>query len=523
MNDVYRKTNIPIYVGVTFLLCLILIAFTSIMTLNNGLFIYTLDDPYIHLALAENIKKGHYGINLNEFSAPSSSALWPFLLAPFSAYPYSPFFINIVAAIASVVVLVKIVNLSIHIENIRVHNTFISAITVLFILATNVVGLVYTGMEHSLQLLAVLLIAYGLIIEIKHDKVEWWLLAAIIIAPLVRYECMAISLAAVSYLLMRRHFKPAGIALLLLVVCLGGFSVFLMSLGLDAFPSSVTAKSSVVQSGGGVYRLVKNLIESLHDRRGIILLFGALILLFYVFFVKDDVKRKQLAAVTIIAVCMHIVAGRYGWFNRYEIYILAFELIVISYLLLSSVSKRLLESNTSNFNLFTAISFAAAITIVIGSPYIRTLILTPQASNNIYEQQYQMYRFTANFYRKPIAANDIGYVSYKNSHHVLDLWGLGSQKALKSRLSADNPHWMQDLIAEEDVKLVMIYEDWFNNIPDEWIKVGELHLGNKKITPARSMVAFYSTDQASYPEILDTITRFSRTLPDKAKFKFEGK
>ena len=110
MNNAHRKINIPLYVGIAFLACLILIEFVSIMMLNSGLLVYTLDDPYIHLALAENIKQGHYGINISEFSAPSSSPLWPFILAPFSSYPYSAFYINAVSAIASVIVLVKILN-----------------------------------------------------------------------------------------------------------------------------------------------------------------------------------------------------------------------------------------------------------------------------------------------------------------------------------------------------------------------------------------------------------------------------
>ena len=131
MNNAHRKINIPLYVGIAFLVCLILIEFVSIMMLNNGLLVYTLDDPYIHLALAENIKQGHYGINIGEFSAPSSSALWPFILAPFSSYPYSAFFLNVVSAIASIIVLVKILNLSIHITDDRGRNIFVSVITIL--------------------------------------------------------------------------------------------------------------------------------------------------------------------------------------------------------------------------------------------------------------------------------------------------------------------------------------------------------------------------------------------------------
>src|SRR6476619_2261761 len=54
----------------------------GMLALPHGKLGYTLDDPYIHLALAERIALGHYGINLGEVTAPSSSILWPFLLLP---------------------------------------------------------------------------------------------------------------------------------------------------------------------------------------------------------------------------------------------------------------------------------------------------------------------------------------------------------------------------------------------------------------------------------------------------------
>jgi hypothetical protein len=47
----------------------------------GGAFGFSLDDPYIHLALASHILDGHYGINPNEAAAPSSSILFPFLVA----------------------------------------------------------------------------------------------------------------------------------------------------------------------------------------------------------------------------------------------------------------------------------------------------------------------------------------------------------------------------------------------------------------------------------------------------------
>src|SRR5918998_1175737 len=61
---------------------LVLAIVAGMLVLPHGAIFYTLDDPYIHLALAERIALGHYGINFGEVTAPSSSILWPFLLLP---------------------------------------------------------------------------------------------------------------------------------------------------------------------------------------------------------------------------------------------------------------------------------------------------------------------------------------------------------------------------------------------------------------------------------------------------------
>jgi len=88
---------------------LVLLVLVGFMT--NWQFIYTLDDPYIHLALAKGISHFHYGINASEFSAPSSSILWPFLMAPFASlqgFWLVPLVVNLLCLTGTVLVLQRL-------------------------------------------------------------------------------------------------------------------------------------------------------------------------------------------------------------------------------------------------------------------------------------------------------------------------------------------------------------------------------------------------------------------------------
>ena len=173
------KPKMPLFIGFGFLFVAILVEMIAILRLNNGFFVYTLDDPYIHMALAEQIIEGHYGVNAGEFSAPSSSILWPFLIAPFAFFEYFPLLVNSASAMLTVFVFFQILNLSFGISDERIKAIFISLLLILLILGTNTIGLIFTGMEHALQLLLVTAVALGLIVEKEKNKVEPWFLVAL--------------------------------------------------------------------------------------------------------------------------------------------------------------------------------------------------------------------------------------------------------------------------------------------------------------------------------------------------------
>ena len=485
----------------------------AILILNHGSFVFSLDDPYIHLALSRNILHGHYGINSSEYAAPSSSILWPFLLVPFMLLPYAdifPLVINFALSVSSLVVIHNIVAHSFaHISHLN-RQMFVTVIVSVLMLTTNLVGLPFTGMEHSLQVLLALMVLSGLLREHETGQPEWWLYVAIMLGPLVRYENLALSGPVLVYLCWRGHYKPALICGTTLIATLAAFSLFLVSHGLGILPTSILAKSIGTQADSSLIRVAVGLVENMLDQQGMMLLLGLILLV-----LRFKSPDRNLAYVVCSAIGLHFVIGKFGWFSRYEIYIWVVAVLTLLYVYRIQLATRLEQLGSRRFCIRMA-----AVAFICSGPYIATQILTPLASNNMYEQQYQMSRFVSEYYRRPVAVNDLGLVAYYGGQYVLDLFGLGSRAALEMNETQTNGEWMNTLAEQHNVKLVMMYESWFADQPESWIPLGELHLGKKRSTASRETVTFYAVDQETARTALPLLQQFQATLPNGARFVF---
>lgn len=163
-NENFKERLISLFplLGSCLLLTIILlVSLIKILSLNNGFFVYTLDDAYIHLSLAENINKGHYGVNLAEFSSPSSSILWPFLLAPFAQFELTPLIINILASFGTLYIYYLLIWDSIKINKNNSKPLIAMILLGGMVTVANFPGLILMGMEHSLQLFVVAAIVWG--------------------------------------------------------------------------------------------------------------------------------------------------------------------------------------------------------------------------------------------------------------------------------------------------------------------------------------------------------------------------
>ncbi len=452
---------------------------------NDGNFLYTLDDPYIHLALSKNISAGHYGINSCENTAPSSSVLWPFLLVPFvliSSGYLAPFILNTVFALITVYFLHK------YFDN----NLF----TIAAIFAFNLVGLVFTGMEHSLQILLVVIVTVGAIEFKDKGKITILFMVALVLAPLVRYENLAISIPVLGYLFFLGEKKKALLLFALILLLLGGFSAYLVSLGLDPMPASVNAKSSVVGGSGRFVLIVSNFASSLHSVRGMAQ-FSLLFPLLLAFKLSGfDRSSKALALTAIVAILMHFAVGRFGWFHRYGVYMWVFSVMIVFYLFRNFILKH---------RFIFVLLFG-----ILSANYVYSYKSIPAASTNIYQQQFQMRKFVHEWLNKPVAVNDLGLVAMDYEPYVLDLWGLATPGAING---ASSPAWVDSSALANDVSVAIVYRDELPGI-HHWQQVARLEISPPLVVCVSGGIDFLVAPWAEELSVRKLLEDFRSFLPD---------
>lgn len=165
-----------------------------------------------------------------------------------------------------------------------------------------------------------------------------------------------------------------------------------------------------------------------------------------------------------------------------------------------------------------------AIIIVLLSiiiPFGRRLQLTqkdtPIASNNIYEQQYQMALFLKQYYQGAnVAANDIGAINYYADINCLDLAGLASNEVLNLiRNNKFNTNNIDELTKNHNTQIAIVYNSWYEQaggLPKSWHNVGEWTITNNVVCGGVT-VSFYAVKPDEKDKLLQNLRNFSKQLP----------
>jgi hypothetical protein len=488
----------------------------------DGHLIYSLDDPYIELAVADRILDGGYGINAAEFSTPVSSIAYPFLLAPTQSLGLGSagaLVINLLAMLAAVFILGRILKdhvLSVLPTEARAAGwRWPLAFGLSMCAVMNAWGLVMLGMEHSLHVLAVLAVLWGFLRVIDDGRSAPWLPWAIVALPMIRFEGLAMATFAIAALAFLGRYRSAIIATTVTLVLMLLWYAFMHAHGGSFLPGSVLVKSRIAADAvdhAGMRALVRviaaNLSDSLTSPQGIVLTVALMLLAYLSIDGCRQHATRRLAMVTgglgLATGLAHLVFGRYGWFSRYEVYVF----VVVAASCLCVGRRYLIDPRIRILAVFGLLSMAYA--------FMVDTLRTPAAARNVYQQQYQMHRFAVDYWKRPVAVNDIGYVSFHNPSYVLDLAGLASEEV--RRLAKDpnvDASSLDDLVNRHQVALIMIYEGWFASfVPRDWRKVAQLD--TSRVTASSGSVSFYVTPSAPASEVQSLLHQFGTTMPSGA-------
>jgi hypothetical protein len=518
-------------------LAVLLIGFLFIMnsliqqskSANDGIFIYALDDPYIHMAIARSVvETGVWGVTPDNFSSSSSSLLWPSLLAFVFLFTEPvdtiPLILNLFFACLCIVITYWV----------AIKNEVPPWISVLI---TGVVAfiapfpaLILSGMEHILHFGLTILFMYILVEVLQSQEMHWKKVALLGICTLflvtVRYEGLFLVGIALAFLIIRKLFTPAIITALTAFTPLAGYGFWSNAQGWFFLPNPLLLKGNFPHNSN-LSEIFSNLIEfgmGRFDRMPEItwlLIFGILFLLFY--FVVKPQGYQQLAWMMGCFLGMlipHTLFAGFGWFFRYEMY-----LVGIAVFLQFSIIGIMLVLNWRERPAWLSIIYAGIAVVVVWynltlfSPRFNSIESVVQATTNIYEQQYQMARFLREHYQDiPVAVNDIGAVAYYTEVELIDLWGLAERDVAWHWINGSyNTQVIDSITQRKGVEIALVYDAWFQGemtLPDSWIRVGQWSIRNNVVC-GDDTVSIYGTNLQSARNLILALKSFSNQLPDR--------
>ncbi len=485
--------------------------------INGGRLVFSLDDPYIHFALAHHLAQGHYGINPGEYAAPSSSILWPWLLLPLThsdnLLTWTVLVFNSLCALGTLFCFWLAWPEAAAGDTRRRATT--AVVLLLCLLASNHLTLVFTGLEHALQVLTCAAMTLGLTRFAKTGSTPWWWLASIVLAPLLRYECAALSVLNLAFLAYRGHMLMAMGTLLVMVAPMAAFSEFLLSHDLGALPTSIIAKGNIAEHSTRAMIWLHNLKQNSLSIKGGLLAGLTLCLFAHATVQRANPTKAGPAWVLAASALAHLVLGRAGY--RYDAYLWSASIVM----LLSHHGAAMAtwpQLNPITWHPRPLPLLHGAVGAGILAKSLAYTAITPLATSNIHEQQYQMRRFAQELYQGPVAVNDLGLVAYKSKQYVLDLGGLASLEATRRHQQREHM-WRGPMTQAHGVHLVMVYEKQFQPIPTNWLKLGDLILGHAKLSAAEPTVAFFATDCATAIKTQTKLDEFAAGLPPGARFE----
>lgn len=478
------------------------------------------------MAIAKNfVTSGNWAVNGQAFTSATSSPMWTLLISisyfMTGVNTADPFLLNLVFSVLSVAAALKIFKYF-------ALEKYLYYLIAVFIFASPLPALVFTGMEHPAQIwLSLLFVFYvSLYITGKNESGAMLLVLAMIsmLLTALRYEDLFLVFSAALFMLTRKKYLPAMLLLIAGFIPVIAYGIISVENGSMFLPSSILVKSRVGELTAleilkVPYRALKRMLEP-----DIIFLLPPMVFVFFKYYkqkFKDLNAQQVMFGIFLLTYLLHMCFAQTGWFFRYEAYLVSIGIIVLwiniypAYLP-GSNEERNFSAIRKRFPLLSRIVFAAVILSLCGRAI--SSFLVPQSSNNIYNQHYQMAAFANTLPAgTTIAANDIGMLNFYTNNKIVDLWGLADTDAAAYKLKGNYTTSAIDSITRQnDVELAIIYTDWFSQyggVPNEWHLLGSWKMTRLNIVCGNEKVSFYSLNPDRVQQYKVLLDKFSASLP----------
>lgn len=522
----------PLVLACALLWVTILVLLVLVAQHNQGHLVYTLDDPYIHMAIAKNlVQHGTWSIDGHGFTSTSSSPLWVLLLAGtyviFGINELSPLILNFIFA-TSILATATIV-----LQMYRVSQSWIFFTLLSIIFIAKIPSLVLCGQEHLLHASVTLLFVsvavrdYSDTERTRRRSMPLFFLTLLL--PAIRYEGMFLVFVVGVMFALKRNYTiwfRLWAAAAFSVIVYGGISIYHGSL---FFPNPLLLNGNMprLYSWNGILQFLSNdafrwIISEKNITVKIVLACVSLVFLWgWRSHKHSGHQAAGLLAVFIATALLQLQFGKVGGpFLRYGAYLITFGIVCMSI----SIYEQLQHADGLRVGVHQYLKrlvISAGLIVCVASFWYtagKVIPLTIQAANNIYEQQYQMGLFLKWFYADtPVAVNDIGAVNYYSNIRCLDLYGLANVEITKAMMNGTYDVKQIDTFARKDnVELAMVYDSWYSDktggLPPQWKKVGSWTIAHN-VTCGDSVVSFYAVNPQAETRLIANLRAFSSQLP----------
>ena len=500
----------------------------AIVHSTHGLFVYPLDDSYIHLALARTLAtSGTWGLYPGEFASASSSPGWTVLLTAIAKVAGTHLLTPLVLNLLFGITLCFVLDYGLFLVRPQSSPRFRALSLLLIVFAAPITNLAFIGMEHVAQTLSMLLLVLcaAQVLTLSREQPisvgsVLALAAAAFFAGALRYEAVFGVLPVVVLLLVRRRFAVLLIVSAAAAAVPVAFGIFSYRHTGMWLPFSVVMKASVNRPSGGPW-IARLWQQTAGGTFRPALLLPLVLLAFHWRPQRGLWSLSQLILLLSAGItALHLAFAPTRWLMRYDAYFMALflfaSLSALPYLgEQQSIRNRILALPRGRQILLAFVALLGlAIAPFLGYRIAVGVVRGPMASFDRFEEHLQMAWFVARFFDgDSVVVNDVGATTFYSHAHFLDAAGLASERPARL-LHEGHAMTAYDLAAwarSEGAPIAMLQTDWgyIQRLmpPPGWIAVGQWKLARNIVFGDRT-VSFYATDPASLPKLCHALHSF---------------